>query len=230
MAMASLSVNGLRSHLDEVQLLLRNLGMHILALNETNLDMFVSKELTDIRGYQQFRLERPCNGGGVSVYVRDSVKTKHSNNVPSGDLELLCIDTEPPKSKPFLVIAWYRPPGGPVCSFDKLEKNIAQLDREERMILFGDKNCAFNKKPNDQLTHNNTKHVAGIYELLSFRQLIDKTTRFTLEIAPIIDHLATTCAKNIIRTGVNEFSLSDHFMVYCIRKFNGAVEKDHNRI
>ena len=24
--------------------------------------------------------------------------------------------------------------------------------------------------------------------------------------------------------------LSDHYMVYCIRKFNGAVEKDHKKI
>ena len=41
------------------------------------LDRLVPKELTDIRGYQQFRLDRTCNGGGVSVYVRDSAKAKH---------------------------------------------------------------------------------------------------------------------------------------------------------
>ena len=52
MAIASLNVNGLRSHLDEVKLLLKNLGIHILALNETKLDRLVPKELTDIRGYQ----------------------------------------------------------------------------------------------------------------------------------------------------------------------------------
>ena len=137
MAIASLNVNGLRSHLDEVQLLVRNLGIHILALNETKLDRSVPKEVTDIRGYQQFRLDRTCNGGGVSVYVRDSAKAKHRSDVPSDDLELLCIEIELPKSRPFLVIAWYRPPGGPVCSFDKLEKALAYLDREgkERILL-----------------------------------------------------------------------------------------------
>ena len=103
MAIASLNVDGLRSHLDEVQLLIRSLGIHILALNETKLDRLVPKEVTDIRGCQQFRQDRTCNGGG-----------------------------EPPKSKQFLIIAWYRPPGGPVCSFDKLEKALAYLDREGR--------------------------------------------------------------------------------------------------
>ena len=38
MAVGSLNVNSLRSHLDEVQLLINNLGIHILALNETKLD------------------------------------------------------------------------------------------------------------------------------------------------------------------------------------------------
>ena len=52
MAIASLNVNGLRSHLDEVQLLINNLGIHILALNETKLDPNYPKELTCIAGYQ----------------------------------------------------------------------------------------------------------------------------------------------------------------------------------
>ena len=30
--------------------------------------------------------------------------------------------------------------------------------------------------------------------------------------------------------GANEVSMSDHYMVYCIRKFNGAVEKGHKMI
>ena len=52
MAIASLNINGLRSHLDEVQLLNRSLGIHILALNETKLDPNYPKELTSLPGYQ----------------------------------------------------------------------------------------------------------------------------------------------------------------------------------
>ena len=55
-------------------------------------------------------------------------------------------------------------------------------------------------------------------------------TRITLETATIIDHVATTCARNITKTGVHKVSLSYHYMVYCIRKFNGAVKKDHKKI
>ncbi len=57
-AIASLNVNGLRSHLDEVQLLVHDLGIHILALNETKFDPNYPKEFTAISGYQQERQER----------------------------------------------------------------------------------------------------------------------------------------------------------------------------
>eukprot|EP00112_Aurelia_sp_Birch-Aquarium-sp1_P026252 Seg92.2 transcript_id=Seg92.2/GoldUCD/mRNA.D3Y31 product="hypothetical protein" protein_id=Seg92.2/GoldUCD/D3Y31 len=40
----------------------------------------------------------------------------------------------------------------------------------------------------------------------------------------------TTCARNIVKSGVHEVFLSDHYMVYCIRKLNGAAEKGHRRI
>ena len=76
MAIASLNINGLRSHLDEVQLLIRDLGIHILALNETKLDPEFPKELASVAGCQQERLDRTCNGGGVSIYIRDSIKYK----------------------------------------------------------------------------------------------------------------------------------------------------------
>ena len=108
--------------------------------------------------------------------------------------------------------------------------NETETETETEMILLGDTNCDFTRRTGDQLIDNNAKHMAGIYELFSFRQLIDEPTRVTLETATIIDHVATTCARNIIQAGVHEVALSDHFMIYCIRKFNGAVEKDHKMI
>ncbi len=106
MAIASLNVNGLRGHFDEIQMLLKNLDIHIFALNETKLDKSYPNELTEITGYQQERLERNCNGGGVSIYVKDTIKYKVRSDVPIDGLELICIEIEPPKSKPFLVLSF----------------------------------------------------------------------------------------------------------------------------
>ena len=72
--------------------------------------------------------------------------------------------------------------------------------------------------------------MLNLYELFSFKQLVEEPTRVTLTTFSIIDHIAITCAKNILKSGVHEISLSDNYMVYYIRKFNGAAEKDHKMI
>ena len=98
------------------------------------------------------------------------------------------------------------------------------------MILLGDTNCDFTKTKSDQIIDNNARHMVNVCRLFTLVQLVEKPTRINLEKATIIDHIATTCARNVIKVGVREVSLSDHYMVYCIRKFSGAVAKDHKKI
>ena len=223
--------HGLCNHLDEIELLLNGKGIHILALNETKLDGSIPKQLTEISGYQQQCIDRTCNGGGVSLYVKDSIKMTPRVDLPSEGLELLCVEISTLKSKPFLVVAWYRPPSDPVDSFNKLENALAFLEKESKeIILLGDTNCDLAKKPIDQTPENNAKHISSLYELFSVKQLIEEPTRVTLVTATVIDLVATTCPRNIIKSGVLGVSLSDHYLVYCIRKFNGAVEKGHKNI
>ena len=206
-------------------------GIHILALNETKLDPNYPKELTSLPGYQQKRLDRTSSGCGVSIYIRDSIKYKLRPDVPVDDFEIICIEVEPPKSKPLIVLGWYRPLSDPVASFDKLEKVLSYLDKEgKEIIVLGDTNCDLTTKQANQPIDNDTGHVTSLYELFSFNQLIKEPTRVTLDTSSIIDHIATTCARNTITSGVHDVSMSDRYMVYCIRKFNGAVEKGHKMI
>ena len=208
MVIAALNVNGLRNHLDEVQLLIDSLGIHILALNETKIDPNYPKELTSITGYQQERLDRTCNGGGVSIYIRDSIKYKPRPDVPTDGLEIICIEVEPPKSKSFLVIAWYRPPSDPIASFLKLENALSFLDKEgKEIILLGDTNCDLTPKQDEAPIDNDSKHMLDLYELFTFKQLIEEPTRVTLNTSSIIDHVATTCAGNIVSSGVHQVSI-----------------------
>ena len=71
--MASLNVNGLRSHFDEINALVKSMGIDILALNETKLDHLIEQQLTEVTGYKQLRLDRSRSGGGdFSICQRDS--------------------------------------------------------------------------------------------------------------------------------------------------------------
>ena len=231
MAIASLNINGIRGHFDEIKFLLLQLGIHIMALNEIKIDPLYPKELTCIPGYEQVRLERPNHGGGVAIYIKDSIRFKHRNDIPTNGLETICIEVEPPKAKSFLILSWYRPPSDTIETFDKMEKILSYLDKEgKELILLGDTNCDFGKKENDCLADSNAKRLSNIYNIYSLKQLIENPTRATCSSSTIIDHIATSCVRNIMESGVYEVSMSDHYMVYCIRKFNGAVERDHKII
>ena len=106
--------------------------------------------LTNVAGYQQELLDRNCNGVGFSIYIRDSIHYKQCPDVPNNDLELICIQVEPPKSKSFLVLVWWRSPSDPVVSFNKLEKVLSFLDKEnQEIILLEDTNCDLTSKQAD---------------------------------------------------------------------------------
>ena len=45
-----------------------------------------------------------------------------------------------------------------------------------------------------------------------------------------MNNVATTCARNISNSGVHKVSMSDHYMVFCVRKFEGALQEDRKII
>ena len=81
------------------------LGINVLSLNETKLDPRVPKNLISIEGYQVERKDRTSSGGGVAIYIRNSIKYHLRNDLPVNDLELICIEIEPPKSRPYIIVA-----------------------------------------------------------------------------------------------------------------------------
>ena len=81
-----------------------------------------------------------------------------------------------------------------------------------------------------QLRDNNSKHICDLYGLFGLDQLIREPTRVTLDTSTTIDHIATSSPRNILKSGVCKVTMSDHYMVYCVRKFNGNLKKDHKNI
>ena len=120
---AALNINGLRRHLDEISSFINEKGIHVLALNETKLDNSYSKQLTNIVGYQQERKDRNSHGGGVALYIREPIQYTRRTDLPFRDLELICVEIQPPKSKPYIVITWYRPPNDPADSLTSLRES-----------------------------------------------------------------------------------------------------------
>ena len=249
MVLASLNINSLLLHKDELASILLEKGIHIMALNETKLDKKMPKNILAIPNYKLEREDRNRHGGGVAVYIRDSIKHTRREDIPKSGLELVCVEVQPVKASPFLVIAWYRPPSEPVASFEKLEQVLQYLENEDKeIILLGDINCDLLQKerplhnrqdplvsddsnPGTTYSENSlAKKVLELYNAYGLKQLINQPTRETLNTSTLIDHIAISDHRNIVESGVLSIALSDHYMIYCVRKFRGALKGQHKKI
>ena len=125
-------------------------------------------------------------------------------------------------------IAWYRPPSEPNSCFDNLHENLSFLDGEgKEIIILGDTNCDFCHR---DTTPSNIVQLRELYELFDMKQIIKEPTRVTLDSSTLIDHIATTNCNNITESGVLKICLSDHYLVYCVRKLRGGVKHQHKYI
>ena len=236
-AIASLNVNSLLYHIDEVSTLIRELGLHIFAIDETKLDDSIDDALLSIDGYS-IRCDRNRKGGGVALYIKDTILDECSirKDLPESSLEALCLEVKSVRAAPFLIFAWYRPPNACMDIFHQLEESMKVLERENKeSILLGDTNCDILPKylDGDGLSNNlpiYSMRILEFYNLFGFQQLIETGTRETLLSSTLLDHIARTSKSNIVTSGVYETSISDHYLVYFVRKLRGACKKQHKYI
>ena len=166
LTLASLNVDGPRGYLDEIKVLMNDMKIDILALNETKLDSSINQQITDISGYSQQRLDRSRFGGGISIYVRNTIISIHRTDASLEYLELFCIEGQQPKCRPFLVITWYRPPNSSVSMFSEAEKVLSYLDKEgKEMIIVGDTNCDLSQKITCLSSVENSRRIHNLYDL-----------------------------------------------------------------
>ena len=141
--LAALNVNKLSTHIDELKILLGENPIDVLAINETKLDDSISDNEFYIPGYEIVRRDRTSGGGGgVCFYIRSGINFLYRSDLNIPNLENLCIEVNKPRSKPFLIITWYRPPESPVEIFNRFESLTGKLDAMNvEYYLLGDFNC-----------------------------------------------------------------------------------------
>ena len=109
--------------------------------------------------------------------------------------------------------------------FDEYEKFVQRCDIEHKqLILMGDINSDYAKTPLD--VHTRTlQFISSVYQL---EQLIKEPTRVTKSSATTIDLIFTNTVDNIATSGVIHLGISDHSLIYAVRKF--AVPKSRPTI
>ena len=227
---ASINVNGLVKHIDEIKLLLIEKNIHILAINETILDETIEDNIISIDKYKLHRKDRNRHGGGVAIYLKEDMSYTIRDDLPNHNLELICIMIQPFHSEPFDIISWYRVPSDLIEGFAHLETILSYFDsKSKEIILLGDTNC--NLMNNKTVTsHSHVQALENIYQQFGFSQIIREATRVALATSTLIDHIAVSNKLNILESGVVKTTFSGHYLLCCSREFRGAFIKDHKFI
>ena len=91
--------------------------------------------------------------------------------------------------------------------------------------------CPENKRLNEaQLKHRLLKPYVGTFFAFGLNQLIENPTRSTLQTASLIDHILTNSKAKVSHYGVIYNGISNHGLIYCIRKTKTVKTGKHSTI
>ena len=214
---ACLNTTSLYKHIDELGICTNDCEVDIQAINKTRLEHDFPKKLISIDGYNWVGRDRNEHGGGIGFYIRDTLNYRVRLDLNNTQIEVLTIEISKYKTKSFLVTTWYRPPNTPTESFQEFEKLLQYIDLEDKeSIILGDLNCNLISEDTNDCNTNELKFVTNLYKC---RQLIQEPTRVTSKTKSVLDHLFTNKPENIVLTGVSKITISDHYLIYGVRKF-----------
>jgi hypothetical protein len=169
-------------------------------------------------GFGIVRRDRSVNGrygGGVCIYIRSNIIYKIRHDLHLETLENLIVEVKKPRSKSILVSTWYRPPDSPASHFGDFEKMIGSFDAENlEYFLLGDLNVDLLPTTGSL----NSNKLTDILDIYGIEQLINESTRITATTSTLTDLCLTNTPSNVAKSGVIHLSISDHSLVYMIRK------------
>ena len=214
-----LNINSLLAHIDDIRVFRSYSKIDVLAINETKLDSSVHDNEILLPGFEIARKDRIVNGrngGGVCIYLRNNLNFNIRSDLLDDQLECITVEITKPRSKPFLVSTWYRPPSSPSNLYHEFEKLIDKIDAEDlELYLLGDLNSDFLPA---NVNNFNAQALANIFDIYGLNQLITEPTRITPTSRTLIDLCITNCPDKIVDSGVIHVGISDHSLVYMTRK------------
>ena len=199
--------------LDELAHLLLHGNIDILGLQETFLNSNTLDSVLQVNGFNFFRKDRGANGGGILVYIRNSLKVLRRSDLESDDCEMLWLQLFERKHSAISLIGFiYRPPSSDSSLDECIASNIgAACIKSSKIYILGDVNVNILNR-----TSNNNNLFKALKDL-GLRQIVNSVTRPSS--SACLDHIYTNCQNSTTHCKVHEIGLSDHFPIsFTLRK------------
>ena len=220
---AQLNVVSLLKHFEEIEPILCKNNIHVFALNETRLDDSIQDTEIKISHYNLIRKDRNRQGGGVAIYVHESITYKQVLHDSSKDLEVVILFIELKKCKPLLFCNWYRPPNSKCEVLSTYEDMLTFLEENRSsVVLMGDINLNISHEP----LSSECKKYCQLKDIHDLHQLNTmECTRVTSDSSSLLDHMLCNQPENVDSWGVIDIGFSDHSLSFFI--LEGSEFKQH---
>ena len=238
--MVHVNINSLFPKIDEIRAIADTTKASVIGITESKLDSTITDAEVSIDGYNHIRNDRNRHGGGVACYIREDI-CYNTHSSLSKDIEGIMFDVLSPKTKPFTVGVFYRPPDQNDF-LNLITTHFSELDFDASEFYFlGDfnintlqngRNILRIKKsvPKNEQFSGLQKQYIEFCSAFGLKQVIVEPTRITCGTSTLIDHILTNCAVKISQSGVIEVGLSDHQMIFCTRKIWRMKYNTHKQI
>ena len=191
--------------LDEIRNHIVSSNVDIIGFSESRLNNNISDSEVNIDGYNVHRCDRKeRTGGGLTVYVRDSLSVTKCHLVDDDKIESVWLELSNVNSKPTFIGFIYRPPDSLSCWYEHFECYLeAVIQKSDHIIILGDLNVNLLKTKNHLLID-----LCATYGL---SQIVNMPTRVTETSVTLIDHIYVSNESNVSEKIVSKFNISDHY-------------------
>ncbi len=153
-----INIRSLTPKREQIEHLLCDSNIDILGLSETWLSSSSPEAVTLLPGYSVFRQDRNGRGGGVLLYIKNSLKCIRQMAPSDVKIEYVSVKVSLSSEMCFVFICVYHPPSTRSDFYDQLKLFLNHFSSMNEVILVG--------------THH-TCNVLCKHDLLSFSNLVD---------------------------------------------------------
>ena len=219
LVLAHVNICSLRNKCQEIECIIRDNCINIMAISETHLDESFSDSSICIDGFSVFRKDRNRYGGGVAIYVQNNVPTKLRVDLMEEDIEAICVQIHLPFLKPILVCCFYRPPSSNalyMTGLCELFDKISDVNLE--IYCMGDSNIDWNV-----LSCTNRNKLFSMANACNLTQIVELPTRIGMGSdgtvsGTCIDHIFTNAPLQCTRAISAPVGFSDHNVIAVTRR------------
>ena len=217
-----------RSKLKDIEVTLAS-SYDVIGLSETYLTPTVPSDLFALNGFHDIiRKDRQGIGGGVALYVRESIQWKRKLMYETNNTEAIWIELNTIQGK-LLICCCYRPPtktGGPDPNlfWNRLSSALdnALSDGYKNLVIVGDLNA-------DPSTHQG-RVLSTFCQSFNLSIHIQEPTRITSSSATILDQILTNIPSFVNSPSVlPPITTSDHCVIGTKLNFKIFKENCYNR-